>query len=48
MNRKRTFTAGALLGAAVVAFFTTAPGWVARTKIKEALRRRGLYPPAGN
>ncbi len=48
MNRKRTFAVGAIAGAAVVALFTTAPGWVVRNKIKEALRRRGLYPPAGN
>ncbi|MDE6541692.1 MAG: hypothetical protein K2L74_06750 [Muribaculaceae bacterium] len=45
MNRKRTFTAGALAGAAAVALFTTAPGWLLRKKLRDALRRRGLYPP---
>ena len=45
MRTKRIFTAGALLGAAAVALFTTAPGWVVRSKIKQALRARGLYPP---
>lgn len=47
MNRKRIFAAGTLLGAAAVALFTTAPGWVLRSKVKDALRRRGLYPPRG-
>jgi len=45
MTRKRTFTAGALIGAAAVALFTTAPGWLLRKKIKDSMRRRGLYPP---
>lgn len=47
MNKKRTFAAGAILGAAAVALFTTAPGWLLRTKLKDALRARGLYPPKG-
>lgn len=45
MTGKRIFAAGAILGAAAVALFTTAPGWLVRTKIKDALRARGLYPP---
>lgn len=45
MTGKRKFAAGAILGAAAVALFTTAPGWLVRTKIKDALRARGLYPP---
>ena len=45
MTGKRNFAAGAILGAAAVALFTTAPGWLVRTKIKDALRARGLYPP---
>ena len=44
MTGKRKFAAGAILGAAAVALFTT-PGWLVRTKIKDALRARGLYPP---
>lgn len=47
MNRKRIFAAGAIAGAAAVALFTTAPGWLLRKKLREALRSRGLYPPAG-
>lgn len=47
MTTKRTFAAGAILGAAAVALFTTAPGWVLRSKLKQALRARGLYPPPG-
>lgn len=46
MTTKRTFTLGAVLGAAAVALFTTAPGWVVRNKLKGFLRKRGLYPPA--
>lgn len=46
MNRKRIFAVGALAGAAAVALFTTAPGWLLRKQMREALRRRGLYPPA--
>ena len=47
MNTKRTFTVGAMIGAAAVALFTTAPGWVLRSKLNNAMRRRGLYPPRG-
>ena len=47
MKTKRTFTAGAILGAAAVALFTTPVGWLLRKKVKQALRRRGLYPPPG-
>lgn len=45
MTSKRTFAAGAAIGAVAVALFTTAPGWLLRKKIKDALRARGLYPP---
>ena len=45
MNKKRVFAGGALAGAAAVALFTTAPGWLLRKKLREALRSRGLYPP---
>ena len=37
MNTKRTFTVGAMIGAAAVALFTTAPGWVLRSKLKNAV-----------
>lgn len=45
MNRRRIFAAGALVGAAAVALFTTAPGWLLRKKLRDGLRSRGLYPP---
>lgn len=45
MTVKRIFAAGAILGAAAAALLTTAPGWLVRTKIKDALRARGFYPP---